>query len=132
MAPRATIVGCFRDDVSIDLWSKFKHETLSLSREEKEELARSKKKVKDVSHTGFCEGHSFAPTSPNHAEGSWNPNASFRDKLVGEIPGAFSQVFSFEDGMDDDAELDGEVETFRQGLLLVKLSREFKQKIHKP
>ena len=62
----------------------------SLSSEEKEELAHSKKKVKDVSHAGFCEGHSSGLASPNHAEGLWNPNASFRDKLLGEISGAFS------------------------------------------
>ncbi|KAK9991782.1 hypothetical protein SO802_026767 [Lithocarpus litseifolius] len=65
----------------------------------------------------FIEGHGTCPVSPNHDEGSWNPNASFRDKLVGEILGAFSQAFSLEDGMDDDAESDEEVETFRQGLL---------------
>ena len=85
-----------------------------------------------MSHDGFCEGHSSGPVSPNHAKGSWNLNASFRDKLVGEIPGAFSQAFSFKDGMDDDVESDGEVETLRQGLLSVKFSREFKQKIYKP
>ena len=104
----------------------------SLSREEKEELVRSKKKVKAVSHAGFCDGHSSGPASPNHDGGSWNLNASFKDRLVGEIPGAFSQAFSFEDGMDDDAESDEEVETLRQGLLSVKLSREFKKKIRKP
>ena len=64
--------------------------------------------------------------------GLWNLNASFKDRLVGEIPGVFSQAFSFEDGMDDDAKSDEEVETLRQGLLSVKLSREFKQKIRKP
>lgn len=57
-----------------------------------------------MSYVGSSEGHSLGPASPNHAEGSWNPNASFRDKLVGEIPGAFLQAFSVEDGMDDDAE----------------------------
>ncbi|XP_050256110.1 uncharacterized protein LOC126701785 [Quercus robur] len=93
----------------------------SLSSEEKEELACSKKKVKDVGHAGFCEGHSTGPVSPNHDEGAWNPNTSFRDKLVGEIPGVFSQAFSFEDGIDDDVESDEEVETLRQGLLLRKL-----------
>ena len=62
----------------------------------------------------------------------WNPNALFRDKLLGEIPRAFSQAFSFEDGMDNDVESDGEVETLRQGLLAVKFSREFKQRIRKP
>ena len=97
-----------------------------LFREEKEELVCSTKKVKNVSHVGFGEGHS------NRNGGSWNSNASFRDKLLGEIPGAFSQAFSFEDGMDDDAESDEEVETLRQGLLAVKFSREFKQRICKP
>ena len=97
-----------------------------LFREEKEELVCSTKKVKNVSHVGFGEGHS------NRNGGSWNSNASFRDKLLGEIPWAFSQAFSFEDGMDDDAESDEEVETLRQGLLAVKFSREFKQRIRKP
>ena len=54
---------------------------------------------------------------------------SFRDKLLVEIPRAFSQAFNFEDGMDDDAESDEEVETLRQGLLAVKIpmnsNREF-------
>ena len=104
----------------------------SLSREEKEELVRSKKKVKAVNHAGFCDGHSSGPSSPNHDGGQWNLNVSFKDRLVGEIPGAFSQAFSFEDGMDDDAESDEEVETLRQGLVSVKLSREFKRKIRKP
>ena len=85
-----------------------------------------------MSHAGFCDGHSFGLASSSHAGGSWNPSASFKDKLVGEILGAFSQAFSLEDGMDDDAESDGEVETLRQGLLSMKLSREFKQKICKP
>ena len=94
-----------------------------LFREEKEELVRSTKKVKNISHVGFGEGHS------NRDGGSWNSNASFRDKLLGEIPWAFSQAFSFEDGMD---ESDEEVETLRHGLLAVKFSREFKQRIRKP
>ena len=105
----------------------------SLSREEKEELVRSTtKKVKSVSHTGFGEGHSFGPVSPSRDGGSWNPNTSFRDKLLGEILGAFSQAFNFEDGMDDDVESDEEVETLRQGLLAVKIPSELKRRIRKP
>lgn len=34
--------------------------------------------------------------------------------------------------MEDDIESDGEVETLRQGLVAVRFSREFKQKIRKP
>nr|POE67859.1 hypothetical protein CFP56_62031 [Quercus suber] len=100
----------------------------SLSREEKEELVHSTKKVKNVSHAGFGEGHSSGPASPNRNGGLWNLNTSFRDKLLGEILGAFAQAFSFEDGMDDDTESDGEVETLRQGLLAVKIPRELKKK----
>ena len=49
-----------------------------------------------------------------------------------KFQGRSHKLFSFKDGMDDDAESDGEVEMLRQGLLLVKFSREFKQKIYKP
>ena len=49
-----------------------------------------------------------------------------------KFQGRSHKLFSFEDGMDDDAESDGEVEMLRQGLLSVKFSREFKQKIYKP
>uniref|UniRef100_A0A7N2LFW7 DUF4283 domain-containing protein n=1 Tax=Quercus lobata TaxID=97700 RepID=A0A7N2LFW7_QUELO len=107
-------------------------EDRSLSLKEKEELVRSTKKVKNVSHVGFDEGHSSGPASPNRDGGLWNRYTSFRDKLLGEIPGAFAQAFSFKDGMDDDTESDGEVETLRQGLLVVKIPRELKQRIHKP
>lgn len=43
---------------------------LSLSREEQEELARSKKKVKDVNHARFREGPESGSSSPNHGLGS--------------------------------------------------------------
>ena len=45
----------------------------SLSREEKEELVRSKKKVKAVSHAGFCEGHSSGSSSPIQGGGVVEP-----------------------------------------------------------
>ena len=66
--------------------------SLSLSREEQEELARSNKKVKDVKHVGFREepGSGSGSSSPNHGQGPWNGLATFRDKLVGEIPWVFT------------------------------------------
>ena len=64
--------------------------TLSLSLEEQAELARSNKKVKNVNHAGFCEGQSSGSPSPSFAEGQGSQNASFRDKLMGEIPGAYT------------------------------------------
>ena len=52
--------------------------------------------------------------------------------LMGEIPGAYTQAFCFEEFMDDDAELDDEVETLRQGMVAMKFSKELKQEIRRP
>ena len=35
---------------------------------------------------------------------------TFKDRLMGEVLGAYTQAFSFEDLMDDDIESDDEVE----------------------
>lgn len=106
---------------------------LSLSREEQEEeLVRSNKKVKDVKHAGYREEPGSGKSSPNHGQGSWNGSATFRDKLVGEIPGAFTQAFCFSELMEDDADSDEEVDNLREGLVAVKFSRDFKQHIRTP
>ena len=105
---------------------------LSISREEQDELTRSKKKVKDVKHVGFSEGHESGPLSPVKGLNPWNQSMSFKDKLVGEIPGAITQAFNFGDLMEDDVKSDKEVEMLRQGLVAVKFSKEFKQHIRDP
>ena len=105
---------------------------LSLSLEEQAKHTRSNKKVKNVSHAGFCEGQSSGPSSPSFARGSGSQNASFKDKLMGEIPGGYTQAFYFEEFMDDDAESDEEVETLRQGMVAMKFSKELKQEIRRP
>ena len=64
--------------------------SLSLSREEQEELGRSNKKVKHVSHAGFQDGQESTPSTPSQGFSPWNRAALFKDKLVGEIPGAFT------------------------------------------
>lgn len=84
--------------------------SLALSREEQDEIVRSEKKIKNVSHAGFQDGMDSVASSPRTNGGTWNWEASFKDKLVGEIPGAFTQAFSFGDLMEDDAESDEEVE----------------------
>nr|POE53701.1 uncharacterized protein CFP56_36862 [Quercus suber] len=104
----------------------------ALSREEQEELVRSKKKVKDVSHGGFQEGLDSAASSPRIGGGVWSRTMSFKDKLVGEIPGAFTQAFNFGNLMEDDADSDEEVEGLREGLVAVSFSKELKQKIRSP
>ena len=91
--------------------------SLSLSREEQEELARSTKKVKNVSHAGFRERLEIGPSSPSNGHGQWSGMSSFKDKLVGEIPGAYTQAFNFGDLRKDDEGSDEEVETLRKGLV---------------
>ena len=110
--------------------SEMNSSSLSLSREEQEELARSNKKVKDVNHAGYREGPGLGSSSPNC--GPWNGAASFKDKVVGDIPGAYTQAFCFGEAMDDAADSNEEVENLRQGLVPVKFSKEFKQHIRTP
>ncbi|XP_050263849.1 uncharacterized protein LOC126708070 [Quercus robur] len=51
------------------------------------------------------------PLSPNHSFSPWNWATSFKDKLMGEIPGAFSQAFKLVDNMEDESDSEeGEVE----------------------
>nr|XP_023906017.1 uncharacterized protein LOC112017803 [Quercus suber] len=99
----------------------------SLSLEEQAELARSNKKVKNVNHARFCEGQSSGSSSPSFAGGSGSRNSSFKDKLMGEIPSAYTQAFCFKEFMDDDAKSNDEVETLRQGMVAVKFSKELKE-----
>ena len=99
-----------------------------LSREEEAELAHSNKKVKDVSHTDFegqvREGLTSFPSNPGIAR---HP-LSFRDKLVGEIPGAYVQAFNFTELM----EADEERSDLREGLIAVPFSKELKARIRSP
>ena len=110
-------------------WEIMSSPSLSLSREEQEELARSNKKVKDVKHAGFREEMGSGPSSPTHGQGPWNGSATFRDRLIGEIPGAFTQAFCFGELMEDEVESDEEVENLREGLVAVKFLGDFKKRI---
>lgn len=57
---------------------------LFLSRKEENELARSNKKVKETHHA-------FDANNPNQLKGhECPPKLSVKDKLLGEIPGAYS------------------------------------------
>ena len=103
-----------------------------LLREEEAELPRSKKKVKEGHHANFNEGLSKSGHSQG-AQSSWGAEKkTFKDKLVGEIPGAYAKAFDFSDLMDMEADSDKEVEELREGLAAVKLSRETKLRIRKP
>ena len=106
--------------------------SLMLSMEEQEELSCSNKKVKNVGHAGFQEGLDTLSSSPRHGRGSWNQTGTFKDRLVGEVPGAYTQAFSFGDLIEDDIESDHEVEALRERLVVVKFSKDFKHEIRSP
>ena len=74
----------------------------------------------------------LAISSPKNDRGVWNKEASFKDKHVGEILGAFTQAFSFGDLMEDDAESGEEVEALREGLVAMRFSKDFKHQIRSP
>lgn len=103
-----------------------------LSREEEAELARSNKKVKDVRHAEF-DGHmredqSFCSLS----QGSARHPLSFKDKLIGEIPGAYVQAFNFTELMEAVEDSDAKTDDLRDGLIAVKFPRELKSWIRSP
>lgn len=99
----------------------------SLSCEEEEELVRSNKKVKDARYGSFNEAK-----YPGFRDGSPSPKASFKDKLVGVIPGAYTQAFNFLAGANEDSDSDDEILELREGIAVVKLSKEEKQRIRAP
>ena len=107
-----------------------------LSREEEAELARSNKKVKDIHHADFNNGSREGSPSPvsHNTESSFG--GSFKDKLIGDIPGAFVKAFEFENLMDEDVESDCENEEEavqnRVGWVNVRLSKETKRRIRGP
>nr|POF10944.1 uncharacterized protein CFP56_16060 [Quercus suber] len=103
-----------------------------LSREEEAELFRSKKKVKEGHHADFHDGLSESGHSQG-GQSSWGAvKKTFKDKLVGEILGAYAKAFDFSNLLDMEAESDEEVEELRDGLAAVKLTRETKLRIKKP
>lgn len=108
------------------------------SREEEAELSRSTKKVKE-SHCNDSQQRPFNGINPN-AMGSFqllepnNVKKSFKDKLIGEIPGAYAQAFDFSEYIDNgmESELDSEVDNLRQGVAAVSLSKATIQRIRAP
>ena len=67
-----------------------------------------------------------------------SPNAkpSFKDKLVGEIPGAFAQAFDLNDQMEEDSDSDNESRkgsnSVREGQVRMNLSKETKKRFRGP
>lgn len=84
-------------------------QAFSLSNEEEDALHRSTKKIK--------EGHD--PSPPNQ-------NLSYKEKLVGQLPGAYKSAFSLVDSMQEDADSDVEESDLEEGTVALALSKEEK------
>nr|POF07323.1 hypothetical protein CFP56_22837 [Quercus suber] len=99
----------------------------ALSREEKEELKRSNKKVKNVRHADFTASHESRSQPQGCSEAPFIGECSlFKDKLQGKIPGAYNQAFAFDEKMEADIDSDEEVEELRKGFAAVKISKDVK------
>nr|POE83935.1 hypothetical protein CFP56_51197 [Quercus suber] len=92
------------------------------SKEEDEELQRSTKKVKEV-HNAVGAHDEPLPTAFG------NTGKSFRDKLLGDIPGAYKQAFDFERDMEMEYLSDMEAQVYPDGEAEVRLSGESKTRI---
>ncbi|XP_075639222.1 uncharacterized protein LOC142611079 [Castanea sativa] len=99
-------------------------ETAIQSREEDAELQRSTKKVK--------ENHNLALPHVDSSYSSPKGRLSYKEKLLGEIPGAFEHVFNFGLNMDTEAESDDELPNLPIGEKAVKFSGSTKTKIRVP
>ena len=88
------------------------------SSEEEDELGRSVKKFKESS--GVKQDTPLQNT------------ISYKDSLIGDIPGAYQQVFKLDNVWDDDEESDTEVVPLIEGMAKVKLSKETKTCIRAP
>ena len=85
------------------------------SSEEEDELGRSVKKFKESGG-----GKQETPT---------RKNVSYKDSLIGDIPGAYQQAFKLDNVWDDEEESDTEVEPLIEGMAEVKLTKETKTRI---
>ena len=79
-----------------------KRERLKRSDEEEDVLARSTKKFKDR--------HMLTDDVGGNEHEMRNRGISYKDRLVGAIPGAFEQAFGFESFMQEDIVSDDEEE----------------------
>lgn len=106
--------------------SSSSHETTNALQREEVKLARSNKKVKDIHHVEF--NGAVREDSPPIDNLCLDPQtrASVKEKLIGEILGAYAEAFDLTDQMEKDMEVEKEIEDNRDlvgpGRVAVKLS----------
>ena len=96
-------------------------ERLKRSDEEEDTLARSTKKFKD--------SHCVDGMREND---KGNNGVSYKEKLVGAIPGAFEQAFGFDCSMQEDVESDNEEVSDQDGDIRIGFSKEEKMRMRAP
>ena len=87
--------------------------------------------MKDACHVSFNKRLNEGEAS-GFREKLSPPKLSFKDKLVGAIPCAFSQAFLFSDHMEAEFDSDDEISKLWEGIAAVKISRKDKQCIKAP
>ncbi|KAF3972461.1 hypothetical protein CMV_004032 [Castanea mollissima] len=99
-------------------------------------MARSNKKVKDIHRPKFNGGSREDSPSLGFHNIEFSSGGSFKDKLVGDLPRVYVEVFEFESLMEEVVESDCENEEDanqnRVGWVNVRLSKETKQRIRGP
>lgn len=86
-----------------------------LSREKEADLVRSIKKIKDLHHVSFNNGYD-PEKEPSSSQGLQGHQVlSFKEKLMGDIPGSYTQAFDFFEALDSDIESDDEMADLREG-----------------
>ena len=82
--------------------------------EEDEELQRSTKKVKEY--------HRAISNAAGGSQSSEGKRSSYKERLIGEILGAYEEAFSFENNMETEVESDEECSDLAAGIVVVNLS----------
>jgi len=73
--------------------------------------------------------HSMKKSKESKGSPAFTAPSSYRDKLVGEIPGAFAQAFNLLSAEEGDAQPNMDVEDVNKGLLAVNLSSDTRKHI---
>ena len=88
--------------------------------------------MKDSHYAEFNEGpNDGSPSRTNHNHWNWS-NVLFKDKLVDEIPVAFTHAFDFTDHMDTESDSENDDEDINElctGLVAIKLSKDTKKRL---
>nr|POE76759.1 hypothetical protein CFP56_64416 [Quercus suber] len=99
-------------------------EAVVRSRKEDDELQRSTKKVKESHRQGLSSDHG-SPTTDGE-------RTSYKERLIGEVPGAYEQACHFGNDTETEVESDDETIDIAAGVVAMNLLGETKARIQAP